>query len=41
MVPIAHSPLQPQVAIFYGPHENIYNDSHPFICMLIHTHVLK
>lgn len=37
MVGIADSPLQPQVAFFYGPHQNIYDDSHQFICMLINS----
>lgn len=37
VVCIADSPLQPQVAVFYDPHRNIYHDSHQFICMLINS----
>lgn len=37
MVGIADSPIQPQVAVFYGPHKNIYDDSHKCICMLINS----
>lgn len=37
MVGIADSPLQSQVAVFYGPYKNICYDSHQFISMLINS----
>lgn len=37
MVDIAESPPQPQVVIFSGSHEKIYDNSHQFICMLINS----
>lgn len=37
MVDIAESPPQPQVVIFSGPNEKIYDNFHQFICILINS----